>query len=144
MSTDKHLKILVLGSPFEILSSAEKIGDFVVALIKQIGMRPLGQPHVYDIKNELIKAGLEPYPEEPDGITAICVLSTSHVAISTWPHRAYAVLDIFSCKHFDTEITRKFLEDNLMPSKMKVHDISFSMDGLDELPIVHPPTVAVI
>ena len=34
---------------------------------------------------------------EPQGVTAICLLSESHISIHTWPERGEAAVDIFTC-----------------------------------------------
>lgn len=34
---------------------------------------------------------------EPVGISAVAVISTSHISIHTWPEYGYAAVDIFSC-----------------------------------------------
>ncbi len=33
----------------------------------------------------------------PQGITAVCLLSESHLSIHTWPEKNYAAIDIFTC-----------------------------------------------
>lgn len=37
------------------------------------------------------------YEFSPQGITAICLLSESHISIHTWPEKGYAAVDIFTC-----------------------------------------------
>lgn len=37
------------------------------------------------------------------GITAIRVLSTSHISCHTWPEHNYISIDLFSCKYFDID-----------------------------------------
>ena len=37
------------------------------------------------------------YEFTPQGITAVCLLSESHISIHTWPEKRYAALDIFTC-----------------------------------------------
>lgn len=34
---------------------------------------------------------------EPQGVTAISLLAESHISIHTWPERAYAAVDVFTC-----------------------------------------------
>jgi S-adenosylmethionine decarboxylase len=36
---------------------------------------------------------------EPQGLSAILLLSESHISIHTWPEKNMACLDIFSCKN---------------------------------------------
>ena len=33
----------------------------------------------------------------PQGVTAVCLLSESHLSIHTWPEKNYAAIDIFTC-----------------------------------------------
>jgi S-adenosylmethionine decarboxylase proenzyme len=34
---------------------------------------------------------------DPAGVTAVVLLSESHVALHTWPEHGYAALDVFTC-----------------------------------------------
>jgi S-adenosylmethionine decarboxylase len=36
---------------------------------------------------------------EPQGITALALLSESHISVHTWPEVGYAALDVFTCGH---------------------------------------------
>jgi S-adenosylmethionine decarboxylase len=36
---------------------------------------------------------------DPQGITALALLSESHISIHTWPEMGYAALDVFTCGH---------------------------------------------
>ena len=35
---------------------------------------------------------------EPQGLTAIALISESHMSIHTWPENGYAAIDIFTCR----------------------------------------------
>ena len=37
------------------------------------------------------------YEFTPQGFTAVCLLSESHISIHTWPEKQYAAVDIFTC-----------------------------------------------
>jgi S-adenosylmethionine decarboxylase len=44
------------------------------------------------------------YRFEPQGVTAIALLSESHISIHTWPEHGYAAIDCFTCgEHTDPE-----------------------------------------
>lgn len=46
----------------------------------------------------------------PQGITAICLLSESHMSIHTWPEKKYAAVDVFTCgNHTDPSLACEFL-----------------------------------
>ena len=42
-------------------------------------------------------------------MTGTVVLSTSHVALHTWPVRHFFILDVFSCRDFDPETVERRL-----------------------------------
>jgi S-adenosylmethionine decarboxylase len=37
------------------------------------------------------------YQFDPQGVTAICLLSESHISIHTWPEKGEAAVDVFTC-----------------------------------------------
>ncbi|MGB8701326.1 MAG: adenosylmethionine decarboxylase [Thermosynechococcaceae cyanobacterium] len=36
---------------------------------------------------------------DPQGVTALALLSESHISVHTWPEVGYAALDVFTCGH---------------------------------------------
>lgn len=55
---------------------------------------------------------LRVHPFEPQGITALALLSESHLALHTWPERGYAAADLFTCgDHVVGERAIAVLED---------------------------------
>jgi len=54
------------------------------------------------------------YEFTPQGITAVCLLSESHISIHTWPEKGYAAVDIFTCgDHTAPDVACKFMADAL-------------------------------
>ena len=58
----------------------------------------------YDIEFWIDSSGSETKKEsyhkfEPQGVTAMLLLSESHISIHTWPEKKSACLDILSCKN---------------------------------------------
>lgn len=98
----KHIKGHLFGVSFEKLNDVVVAERFLLEAVEAAEMRALDQPWVYDIKLELEMQGETPYPDEPEGVTGVVVLSTSHVAIHTYPRRGYAVFDLYSCRDFDS------------------------------------------
>jgi len=41
---------------------------------------------------------------EPHGVTAICLLSESHISIHTWPEDGKAAVDVYTCGECDPKI----------------------------------------
>lgn len=97
-----HFKFLFVGDRKK-LGDVDVVKKFVADLIPTIRMTLLGDVHAYSVPIELAKASLE-CEEDEGGVTCVGVLSTSHVAIHTWPERSYAVLDVYSCREFDSEV----------------------------------------
>jgi S-adenosylmethionine decarboxylase len=53
------------------------------------------------------------------GISAVVLISTSHISIHTFPHNNYMSIDIFSCKNFDIEKTIKIIENSFGVKKFE-------------------------
>jgi len=47
---------------------------------------------------------------EPQGATAMLLVSESHLTIHTWPELSYAVLDVVSCKELTAGVTQEMRE----------------------------------
>jgi len=124
----KHVKIQIYGVDFGKLKDVLVAERFLIAAIKAAGMRALDQPWVYDIREELEAQGEKLDPTEPEGVTGIVVLSTSHAAIHTWPHRGYAVFDLFSCTDFETEKVERVVQERYSPKRITVKDLSYSLE----------------
>lgn len=128
MSKDgKHIKYQVYGAAFENLKDVPLVERLLTELVHASGMRLLDRPCVYDIRQELERMGVDPDPKEPEGVTGIVVLSTSHAAVHTWPHRGYAVVDVYSCADFDAMVVQRVLETMLAPRWVKAADLSHSL-----------------
>ena len=51
---------------------------------------------------------------EPQGVTAIALLSESHISIHTWPESNYSAIDIFTCgQNMLPELASQYLIDVL-------------------------------
>lgn len=122
----KHLKVLGRGNP-HLLGEAARVRQFVIDLVRSVGMEPLGDPVVHDVPVEVAKLGREPFEDE-GGITCQLVgfhtLSTSHVAIHTWPLRSEFHLDLYSCRPYDKEEVLAFISDVFHTEMLKVADLT--------------------
>jgi len=48
---------------------------------------------------------------EPQGVTAVALLSESHISIHTWPEHGYAAVDAFTCgTHCNPEVAISYLK----------------------------------
>ena len=135
MTNGKHIKVQMYGVTFGKLKSEQLADRFLVEVVAAVGMRALDDPWVYDIKETLESQGEKPDEKEPEGVTGVVVLSTSHAAIHTWPHRAYAAIDVFSCVDFDTPIVTGVVERIYEPLRVDVKDLSYSLE-IPDLPVL--------
>ena len=79
----------------------------------------------------------------PQGVTALALLSESHLSIHTWPELGYAAVDAFTCgAHTDPEIACLYLKDALVAkrSTLKMLKRAIPNVNLDRLPEVVDPT----
>src|SRR3954464_1206733 len=125
MPHGRHIKVLGRGSA-ALLEGAKNIESMLRDLIDILGMRILGAPHMYEVETEISKLGVEPFEDE-GGVTGVCVLSTSHCAIHTWPLRSFFVMDIYSCRDFDPAIVGEFIATRLGAFKLKMTDLTFAL-----------------
>jgi len=96
-------------------------------LVDLLGMRLLGAPHLYEVETEIAKLGVEPFEDE-GGVTGVCVLSTSHCTIHTWPLRPFFVMDVYSCRDFESSDVETHLAQKLGAYDLQLTDLSFSLE----------------
>jgi len=126
----KSKQVKILGkSKSNILESESVIKQFVSEMIAMLGMQILGQPHIYQVDLELSKLNRTPFEDE-GGISCLACLSTSHVAIHTWPLRNEFHLDIYSCREFSYHTVRNFVQDKLCCEQIKITDLTNSCNWL--------------
>jgi S-adenosylmethionine decarboxylase len=109
------------------MNDAKNVESMLVDLIDVLGMRMLDKAHMYEVETEISKIGVEPFEDE-GGVTGICVLSTSHCSIHTWPLRSFFVMDVYSCRDFNPADIERFLTARLGGYDLQVTDVSASLD----------------
>lgn len=86
-----------------------------------------GDPHLLDdedfIKDAMKQAaeasgatllGMVSHKFEPQGVTAVALLSESHISIHSWPEHGYAAVDAFTCgEHTNPEAACRSLREAL-------------------------------
>jgi len=60
---------------------------------------------------------------DPQGITAICLLSESHISIHSWPEEGKAALDVYTCGTSNPKIVCDIIIQQLNPSEYKLNYI---------------------
>lgn len=125
MPHGRHIKVLGRGNA-GLLGDASNIEAMLRDLIGILGMRILGEPHMYEVETEIAKLGVEPFEDE-GGVTGVCVLSTSHCAIHTWPLRPFFVMDVYSCRDFDPSQVESHLAKKLGAYDLQITDVSAAL-----------------
>lgn len=126
----KHIKILGKGDA-SLLGDVSVIHNFIMIAIENLGMRPLGLPTIHDVELDIEKLGQEPFEDEGGisiQILGYDTLSTSHLAIHTWPLRDEFHLDIYSCRDFDKDYIDSFITDFFRCYKIKSTDLTFATE----------------
>jgi S-adenosylmethionine decarboxylase len=126
MAHGRHVKILGRGLASR-LGNAATVEAMLRELVELLGMRLLGAPHLYEVETEIAKLGVEPFEDE-GGVTGICVLSTSHCSIHTWPLRPFFVMDVYSCRDFEPTLVEQHLAKSLGAYDVQLTDVSFALE----------------
>jgi len=123
-----QIKVLIAAE----IADPQRVGHFFEELLDMLGMQPLGEPQIYEVELEVSKLGREPFQDE-GGISrnqhgvrleASQVLSTSHVALHSWPLRKVAELDIFSCREFSRDDVYQLVRGFFEPEHIAIRDLS--------------------
>ncbi|GLH62557.1 adenosylmethionine decarboxylase [Parageobacillus sp. G301] len=64
------------------------------------------------------------YQFNPQGITGMFILSTSHISIHTWPEEGYASLDFYTCGEQDPMDQVESLLKGLSSKRAMIYSIS--------------------
>jgi S-adenosylmethionine decarboxylase len=128
----RHVKVLGRGSE-SLLGDARAVESMLTELVDLLGMRLLGAPHLYEVETEIAKLGVEPFEDE-GGVTGVCVLSTSHCSIHTWPLRPFFVMDVYSCRDFDPALVEAHLAKKLGAYDVQLTDVSFALEYEPDAP----------
>ena len=78
----RHLILEMWDCNREILNDVEKITQLMCAAAADTGATVVKQ-----ISHEF----------NPPGVTAVAILSESHISIHTWPIEGYVAVDVFTC-----------------------------------------------
>jgi S-adenosylmethionine/arginine decarboxylase-like enzyme len=126
MSHGRHIKILARGKA-ALLGDVTVVREMLEKLVDLLGMRMLDKAHMYDVECEIEKLGKSPFEDE-GGVTGVCVLSTSHCSIHTWPLRPFFVMDVYSCRDFDAADVEMHLAGALGAYDVQMTDVSAALE----------------
>jgi S-adenosylmethionine decarboxylase len=114
-SAGKHLILDGFVHNSEVFNQTT-IETMFTSIIQALEMTPLGAPHVYEVPVDpaiLQRVKETGQFEDSGGITAVVVISTSHLSIHCWPAENFFSLDAFSCKDFDHEKALSVIHETL-------------------------------
>ena len=78
----RHLLLEMWDCNREILNDAEKVTQIMCVAANDAGATVVKSIH---------------HKFDPPGITAVAILSESHISVHTWPIEGYVAVDIFAC-----------------------------------------------
>ncbi len=86
---------------------------------------------------ELLDFRIEQF--EPQGITAFCLLSESHLAVHTWPEKDFVGIDLFTCgTQIQPELAIDVLHESLAPIRSQIRRVDRGDDvATGESPEIH-------
>ncbi len=105
-----HLLVNMHGCPPELLERADVVSKLLNEVVNETGLTKLGE-NIHQF--------------EPYGVTAIILLSESHLSIHTWPEQdGSAAVDIFTCGS-KNNVDRAFeaLKKKFKPTKFTIQKV---------------------
>lgn len=103
-----------------------KIEGLFTQIIAALGMTALDKPQVYEVPVDpevLRRVELTGNFEDEGGITAVVVISTSHITCHCWPLQKFFSMDAFSCKDFNSELALSIIRETFNVTKANVTTI---------------------
>ena len=105
-----HCILDLYDCPYDILDNE----NFIIDAIKQAAEKL--QAHILDLSSHRF---------DPQGVTAVALLTESHLSIHTWPESGYAAADIFSCgKRTRPETACSFLATHLKAKNYRIKTLN--------------------
>ena len=95
-----HLVLDLRDCASQKISSKKFVLLFLQKIPKELGMKAISKPVVKEIKTRF-----------DEGVSGFVMIAESHVSVHTFPKFNSAHVDVFSCKPFDAEKTRKKIEE---------------------------------
>ena len=123
-----HVTIDASGCDKRKLASYSLVYDILNNLPGKIGMTKMTLPYV--------AKWLDKFASGTEGISGFVMIAESHISIHTFPDQDYVFMDIFSCRHFDTESAIKYLINAFGARK---HTTKILKRGLDFPPKIPQP-----
>jgi S-adenosylmethionine/arginine decarboxylase-like enzyme len=117
------LHLIVDGSTADVTLYAEhNLTEMFHDLVSTMDMSIIVPPFFKDVELDPKLLTGDRFRDE-GGISGLCMVNTSHLAIHCWPLRNAFMFDASSCKRFDPDKAVKVLSSYLKPTRLRVHRI---------------------
>jgi len=103
-----HLMLDCFGVDKEKIDSKPYVRKVLGGLVEKIGMRLLGKP--------MVKKAFE---GESPGVTALFMISESHMSFHGFTDEDKFWFDVASCKKYDIDFVKEFIKEKFVVQKMK-------------------------
>ena len=88
-----------------MLDDAQLMREFICRLADRIGMTIVNGPTVVSFK--------EHSGDPTAGLSAFAIIAESHIALHTWPPQGFIMVDVISCRDFDSLDAINFIKEAL-------------------------------
>jgi S-adenosylmethionine decarboxylase len=88
----------------------ERLVGLFDSLVEVLDMRYLQRPQALQVPVEAEKLDSE---EDEGGWSVTAQITTSHISLHGWPMRCAFMMDVFSCKDFNTELAKQVIYEKL-------------------------------
>lgn len=92
------------------LNSPEHLVSMMDALVDALSMQYLQRPQCMRVQQDPRKLSTD---ADDGGWSVVCQITTSHIAIHTWPLRCAFMMDVFSCRPFDGAVAKNVVFEQL-------------------------------
>lgn len=79
------------GCDPQSLAEMPRLQQLFADMVREIGLRPVGEAQWHQFP-------ASPQSQQPGGITGLCLLAESHLAVHTFPEHGSLCLNLFCCK----------------------------------------------
>ena len=116
----RHLIIDAYVKDNTILNSPDSLCDLFDKLVAALDMTYLQRPTAMRVTQD---ASCVDTSDDDGGWSVICQITTSHIALHTWPLRNAIMMDVFSCHDFDVEKAKAIIWEHLGITEANVQNI---------------------
>jgi spermidine synthase len=108
-SDGKHVILDAYDCNREVLNNQSLLESILTQVAKNLEMKVLSSYF---------------HPFQPQGVTGMIALASSHISIHTWPEEGYASLDIYTCGEHDPMEQAEFLLHGIAAKSARIYSLS--------------------